>query len=159
MEKSPIDDTIQVYLGDETSQFGKDKQLRLKSVEGDYDYYEIDFNNDGGPEYIEKHHWFTSNYEHLCFTNNLYKFTEERTISISDDFERDDGTLVQLWFKEIEGKVFTFRLFLRDGHNYYLNVTLVENTKVTQVQSYLIVPKSEFDISTKQYIHGIGPNF
>ena len=151
MDKSPIDDNIQVYLGDETSQFDEDKKLRLKSVGGsDYDYYEIDFNNDGEPEYIERRHWFPSNYTTLYLRNYLYKFTKDRTIAINGDFERKDSTLVQLWFKEIEGKVFTFRLFLRDGYNYCLNVSLVENTNVTQVLSYLIAPKKEFIISTQE---------
>lgn len=150
MAKSPIDDNIQIYLGDEKNKFDHDKKLRLKSVGGDHDYYEIDFNNDGESEYFERHFWFPSNYTTLLLINNFYKFTDKRTISINGDFNRDNSTLIQLWFKEIEGKVFTFRLFLNDGYNYFLNVSLVEDTNITQVQSYLIVPKNEFNISTQE---------
>ncbi len=150
MDKSPINDNIQLYLGDEKNKYNEDKQLRLKSVGGDHDYYEIDFNNDGETEYFEKHFWFPSNYTTLYLINNFYRFTDKRTISINGDFDRDNSTLIQLWFKELEGKVFTFRLFLNDKYNYYLNVSLVEGTNITQVQSYLIVPKNEFSISTQE---------
>lgn len=150
MDKSPINDEIQVYLGDETDNYNEDKRLRLKSVGGDFDYYEIDFNNDGEPEYIEKRFVFPSNSLSLYITSNLYRISDKRTISINGDFNRDSSMLIQLWFKEIEGKVFTFRLFLNDGYNYFLNVSLVENTNITQVQSYIIVPKKDFSISTRE---------
>ena len=151
MDKSPINDNIQVYHGDETNKYNEDKRLRLKSVGGDFDYYEIDFNNDGAPEYIEKRFWFPSNYTRLHLINNFYRFTDKRTISINGGIERESSTLIQLWFKEIEGKVFTFRLFLNDKYNYFLNVSLVGNTNITQVQSYIIVPKKEFNIRTQEY--------
>ena len=83
----------------------------------------------------------------LSLLSDFYKFTDKRLISINGGFNRDDSMLIQLWFKEIDGKMFTFRLFLKDGYNYYLNVSLVENTNVTQVQSYIIVPKCEFNIN------------
>ena len=151
MDKSPIDDNIQVYLGDETSQFDEEKKLRLKSVGGnDYDYYAIDFNNDSELEYFDRHYEFPSNYPTLFLINNIYHFTDKRVRSINGDFKSEDSTLVQLWFKEIDGKVFTFRLFLRGGNNYYFNVSLVENTKIIQVQSYLIVPREEFKIITQE---------
>ncbi len=150
MDKSIIDDSIQVYIGDETRQFDDDKKSRLKSVCGDDEYYEIDFNNDGGTEYIER---FYYNIRTWYIINHIYKFSEENIISIGGNFDRDDGTLLQLWFKEIEGKVYTFRLFLKDGYNYYLNVSLVENTNVTQVLSYLIATKKEFEISTQMPPH------
>ncbi|NLP14379.1 MAG: hypothetical protein GX383_07930 [Clostridium sp.] len=147
MAKSPINDDIQIFIGDETDKFDRDKKLRLKSVSGNHDFFEIDFNNDGEPEYFERHYWFPSGYTVLSLLSDFYKFTDKRLISINSDFNRDDSMLIQLWFKEIDGKVFTFRLFLKDGYNYYLNVSLVENTNVTQVQSYIIVPKCEFNIN------------
>ena len=152
MAKSPINDNIQVYLGEEKSKFEQDKQQRLKSVGGDdYDYYKIDFNNDSEPEYFERHFWFPSNYTTLHLINNFYKFTNDRTLSINGGFDREKSKLIQLWFKEIGGKVFTFRLFLNDEYNYFFNVSLVEGTNITQVQSYLIVPKNEFSISRHEH--------
>lgn len=149
IKNSPMYDNIQVYLGDENKDFNEDKQQRLKSVGGANDYYEIDFNNDGDPEYFEKHFWFPSNYTTLYLINNFYKFTDKRVISINGCFEKEDMALIQLWFKEFEGKVFTFRLFLYNQNKYFLNVSLVEDTNITQVQSYIIVPKNRFDIRTQ----------
>ena len=60
----------------------------------------------------------------------------------------EGGLLVQLWFKEIEGKIYTFRLLLNNGYNYVLNVSLIEGIGITQVQSYIIVPKKEFQIQS-----------
>ena len=146
--KSTMDENIKVYLGDENKKFNNDKQSRLKSVGGDHDYYEIDFNNDGEPEYFERDFWFPSNSTTLHLIYNFYKFTDTRIISINGDFDKANSTLLQLWFKEIDGKVFTFRLFLKDQKNYFLNVSLVEDTNITQVQSYLFTPQNEFNIST-----------
>ena len=153
MIKSPISDDIEVYKGDENENFDYDRLLRLKSVSGsnftsDELFYEIDFNNDGIPEYIDKRFWFPSNYTTLHIVNNTYKFTDTRIISINGGFTEEGINLVQLWFKEIEGKTYTFRLFLTHGYNYFLNVSLIENTDVTQVQSYIIAPESKFVIES-----------
>ena len=150
LASSTIDDNIKVYLGDENSKFNNDKKSRLKSVGGDHDYYEIDFNNDGEPEYFERDFWFPSNSTTLHLIYNFYKFSDNRIISINGDFDKANSTLLQLWFKEIDGKVFTFRLFLKDQKNYFLNISLVEDTNITQVQSYLFAPKNEFNISTQE---------
>lgn len=152
MAKSTIDDNIQVYFGDEEIYYDDDKKLRLKSVRDGYDddvYYKIDFNNDGEFEYFEREYWFPSNSTTLNLIYNFYKFTDKRIIEVSSDFDTN-SMLIQLWFKKIEGKVFAFRLFLNEEYNYFLNVSLVDNKNITQVQSYLIVPKKEFNISNKE---------
>jgi len=148
MAKSPINDDIQVYIGDETENIGHDRQLRLKSVGGNETYYEIDFNNDGIPEYLEKHFWFPSNYTRLYLMNDTYRFSESRILSIDNNFNSEGMTLIQLWFKKIGDQVFTFRLFLNSGYNYSLNVTLIDKTYVTQVQSYIVVPKNKFVVNS-----------
>ena len=143
MAKSPINSDIKVFLGDEKSDFDNDKKQRLKSVGGDYDYYEVDFNNDGIPEYIARYFWFPSNLM-MNLIHNFYKFTHEKIITISDI--RYKYAPIQLWFKEINGKIYTFRLFLNYGYNYTLDVSLIEHTNITQVQSYFIIPKKDFII-------------
>jgi len=150
MAKSQINDDIQIYVGDETAGFNHDRLLRLKSVGGDKTYYEIDFNNDGVPEYFEKHFWFPSNYTWLFLVNNTYRFSDNRILSIDNYSDPEEATLIQLWFKKIGDQVFTFRLFLDGGYNYSLNVSLIEKTDVTQVQSYIIVPKSKFVVSLQE---------
>ena len=149
MIKSQINDDLEIYTGDETTKFDRDKLLRLNSVAGEAHFlndrfYEIDYNNDGVAEYIDKRFWFPSNYTRLDLITDTYIFTDKQIVSTNSGFSEDNVTLVQLWFKEIEGKTFTFRLFLTYGYNYLLNVALIENTYVTQVQNYLIAPESVF---------------
>lgn len=149
MKKSPINDEIEVYQGDETSDISHDRKLRLKSVGGDYVYYSIDFNNDGETEYFTKRFWFPSNYTRLCLINNFYRFTDKRIMEIDhDSYNGGNRLLIQLWFKEIEGKIYTFRLFLGNKDQYYLNVSLVEGTDITQVQTYIVVPRTDFHIDS-----------
>ena len=148
MKKSPINDDIELYLGDETEDFDNDKRLRLKSVAGNYDFYEIDVNNDGGVEYARRNFWFPSNYTQLYLQNSMYQFMDGRVVELSCDFGHEDYNLIQLWFQKIGDKVFTFRLFLVDGYNYLLNISLMAGATITQVQSYLIAPKRVFEIST-----------
>lgn len=155
MKKSPINDNIEIFIGDENSIINQDKLLRLQSVAGDYNYYEIDFDNDGEKEYFSKHFWYPSNYTTLYLINNFYKFADSRIVEINNGFYNDKGTLIQLWFKEIDGKVFTFSLYLGNGYNYFLNVSLIEGIYITQAQTYLIAPKLEFDISC-QGMRGTG---
>lgn len=154
MAKSPINDDIEIYVGDETASFDKDRLQRLKSVGGSNqyyehdprDYYEIDYNNDGEVEYINKYYWFPSNYTTLFLINKTFMFTDERIVTTNSAFDYKGATLVQLWFKKIDGKIFTFRLILLDGYNYFLNVSLIENTDITQVQSYIIASKRAFSV-------------
>ena len=111
-----------------------------------------DVNNDGAPEYIDKHYWFPSNYTKLYLINSTYKFTDTRIVTIDTPFDQQIGQqslmLVQLWFKKFGNKNYTFRLFLVGGYNYLLNVSLVEDTNVTQIQSYIAVPQNKFIVSS-----------
>lgn len=147
IDKSPVNDNIRVFTGDETAAFDQDRLQRLQSVGGPGTYYEVDFNNDGQQEYIEKHLWFPSQYAPLYLNTSCYQFTEKRIAAASHDFYRGGSRLIQLWFKEIDGKIFTFRLFLADN-NYILNVSLINGTEITQVQSHIIVPKCTLSVET-----------
>lgn len=148
MAMSPITDDIRIFTGDESPDVGHEELLRLKSVAGAREYYRIDMNNDGKDEYLERHHWFPSNYTVMHLVENVYRITEAGTRRMNLAFDKGREILLQLWFKELEGKVFTFRLYLLDGYNYLLNVSLIEGTEVTQVQSWFIVPNRGFFIET-----------
>ena len=131
-----------IYLGDETPEIDQDKLLRLGSVTSPYDtFYKIDFNNDQKDEYILKSKSYNSIY------TGIYQFTLKGIAGLGYD-EKAGGTLgrpVQLWFKEIEGKVFTFRLYYDvESYYYILNISLIEGTGITQVQTYMIVPKVDY---------------
>jgi len=145
MSKSSVGSDIEVFIGDENDVFDSDKLLRLGSVEGFYSnynrFFEIDFDNNGVNEYIDKAFWFPSNRLRLSLICNTYQFSDNQIASTSRSFEKQGFSLIQLWFKKIDGKVFTFKLYLVYGYNYVLNVSLIEGDSVTQVQSYIIVPE------------------
>ena len=149
MAKSQINDTIEAYIGEETNDFDNNRLLRLKSVGGNKDYYEIDFNNDGIVEYLSKYHWFPSNYTSLQLIPEMYQFEESRILAVEHNFFDPERLLIQAWFQEIEGKIYTFRLFLNDGYNYVLNVSLIDGNDVMQIQSYIIAPKKEVHIQSQ----------
>lgn len=151
MEKSQINDDIEVFEGDEKPSIDQDKLLRLKSVGGDYPYYEIDFNNDGEKEYFTKHFWFPSNYTILNLIVNFYQFTDSRIVEMNGDFYESQGMLIQLWFKEIEGNIFAFRLQLIDGDKYLLDVFRTEGSHIDQVQTYIIVPNNKISVTSGEY--------
>ena len=44
----------------------------------------------------------------------------------------------------IRDRVFTFRLFYHEDSYYVLNVSLIEGTRITQVQTHIIVPKVKY---------------
>ena len=150
MKKSQIDDSIDVFIGDESRDVDNDRFLQLKSIGAYVPCYEIDFDNDGEMEYSTKHHWYPSNYTHMYLITNFYKFTDERLCEIGCGGDNDTGTLIQQWFHELDGKIFTFKLYLGTGYNYFLNVSLIEGTEVTQVQTDMIAPKSEFSVRSDE---------
>lgn len=150
-----IDDTLPdvsagAYTGDESYDFDRVKQQRLKSVSEkliseEPDFMEIDFNNDGVPEYFSKmcegnRELYSDVYQFkdgkaamMDYTMNNYRISDKKDLKYH---------LKQLWFKEISGKIFTFRLFSRDDY-YVLNASLVRGADISQVVSYVIVPIRE----------------
>ena len=46
-----------------------------------------------------------------------------------------------MWFKEFNGKVYTFQLYAMDDFSYMLNVFLVERGRITPVRVDYILPK------------------
>ena len=60
------------------------------------------------------------------------------------NFDNNDKTangLLQMWFKEFNGKVYTFQLYAMDDFSYMLNVFLVERGRITPVRVDYILPK------------------
>jgi len=63
------------------------------------------------------------------------------------NFIQKDDELIQMWFKEIEDKVFTFCVYHTSEYSYMLNVILVENDKVITIRTDIFSPKRQFLIS------------
>ena len=76
---------------------------------------------------------------------NLMLFFMKWTAEISNPFYGEPYGLLQLWFKEFQGKVFTFRLFFSLDH-YVLNVSLIEGSHVSQVQTWMIAPSYQVTV-------------
>jgi len=128
----------ETYTGDESADFDRNLQQRLMSCTGRKEFYEIDFNNDSLPEYFLK-----MRESRRVLYYNAYHIQDKKTQLINYDLNSDRDHLMQLWFKEIEGKIYTCKLFYYDQY-YIFNVSLVEGTDITQVQSYMIMPGREF---------------
>lgn len=138
------------YTGDETAGFDVVKQQRLKSlaeklVSEEPVFSEVDFNNDGVPEY------FSKVYEgEWTFYSDVYQLKEGKAAVMDYTMNnyrvagRDDlhYALKQLWFKELEGRIYTFRLLSRRDF-YILNASLVRDADITQEVTYVIGPKRE----------------
>lgn len=74
-----------------------------------------------------------------------------------DGYGGDNGMdLIQMWFKEIEGKVYTFRLYYVSDYSYMLNVSLLEKSNVKMVRTYLLSPEKAFIVEggTYQEVYG-----
>ncbi|GEM_PF-2522555 len=142
MWNSVVPEKNQFYVGDESTDFDEYLQARLKSISfWGNDLYQTDYNNDGQADYILR-------LRNDGFKIIFYHVNDNWPVKINyenDNYGQPVG-LIQTWFQEINGQVFTFQLFLEDEKYYKLNVTLMKGTQVTLVQSYLIVPEVEYYI-------------
>ncbi|MDE6699172.1 MAG: hypothetical protein K2J91_06825 [Lachnospiraceae bacterium] len=149
MAASPISDDIIVYTGCEESVTDPVKLQRLSS---DYDLYMVDYDNDGIPEYQNKHHWFPSNYTTLHLITEEYRL-ENITLQLQETWEPEcpysfnyEYALIQQWYQEFDGQIYTFQLFLTEGYNYYMNVSLWEEEHISWIASYYITPQCELQV-------------
>ncbi|MBD5551056.1 MAG: hypothetical protein HDQ96_07765 [Lachnospiraceae bacterium] len=161
MEASPISDDIIVYTGCEELVTDPVKFQRL-SVDYYWDWYMVDYDNDGVPEYQIRHHWFPSN------STTLYLITEEcrlenTTLKLLENWEPEcpysnyEYTLIQRWYQEFDNQIYTFQLFLTEGYNYYMNVSLWEEDHISWIASYYITPQCELKVQiTGQQTWGEG---
>lgn len=114
---------------------------------------QIDFANLGVPIYFEKANMIPSSTRNTWYLRSRFYIVDPRDHSEVELEDLEVGKyippqntlrLVQLWFKEIGGKVFTFRLFYVSDYNYIFNVILVEGNQVTKVRTDIVSPKRGF---------------
>lgn len=150
MATSPINDDIIVYTGCEES---VTDPVKLQRLSDDHDWYMVDYDNDGVPEYQSKHHWFPSNYTTLYLITEEYRL-ENITLKLQEIWETEcpyrypnyEYELIQRWYQEFDGKIYTFQLFLTEGYNYYMNVSLWEKEHISWIASYYITPRCELRV-------------
>lgn len=114
-------------------------------------YYKIDFANTDTPVYIRKSNFVPSNYRstwHLRAKFYIYEPQSDTVLELERlelgkelPFENE---LVQMWFKEIDSKVFTFTVHHISDYNYMFNVLLIEDGKIEVVRTDIISPQREF---------------
>ncbi|MDE5949992.1 MAG: hypothetical protein K2H12_00225, partial [Acetatifactor sp.] len=115
--------------------------------------YQVDYDNDGQSEYLARHYWYPSNYTTLGLLTERYRM-DGITVQLYESWEPEcpyssyDYELIQLWYQEFDGKIYTFQLFLTEGYNYYLSVSLVEDSQVSWIASYYVTPRCEWQLET-----------
>ncbi|MCM1552996.1 MAG: hypothetical protein NC092_09925, partial [Butyrivibrio sp.] len=157
MAASPINDGISVFIGCEELVTDAVKLQRL-SDQGDW--YMVDYDNDGQLEYEHRHYWFPSNFTTLYLIREEYRL-EDITWELREAWEPEcpyrHDTLIQRWYQEFDGKIYTFQLFLTEGYNYYLNVSLWEKEQVSWIASYYVTPRCELQVeATGREMAGAG---
>lgn len=147
---------IGIYYGDE-------KRVEDFALTDSYSqYYSIDFANTGISVYFKKSNLIPSSYRDTWLLRARFyvidpaddSAVELNNLEINENnMHQDKPELVQLWFKEIGGKMFTFRLFHTSDYNYMLNVILVEGDQVTQIRNDIFSPQRSFVLTEGERYH------
>ena len=124
-------------------------------------FFEIDFANTGIPVLFEKSTFTPSNlrtFWHLRYRFHLYD-TINSDLIILDNLQvyshpMTDHNLVQLWFRYIDGEVYTFRIFHVSDYNFVLSVILIRGDEILQIRNDMFSPEREFVL-----VEGEVPNF
>lgn len=146
LDRGTSRDGARVYYGDEE----ETADLSL----GEYKtVYQADLANCGTPVYLWKAMFIPSSshaQEYLRIRFFLFDREEnaERELDQLSQYDMTGGIrLFQMWFREIGGKVYTFRMYHVSDYNYLLNVMLLEQDRATQVRAYLLSPRWEFVVT------------
>lgn len=115
--------------------------------------YQIDFLNIGIPIYIRKSNFIPSNYNSTWHLKSCFYLQnpEDSSISMLENMEVNhylpnplQPSLVQMWFKEMEGKVYTFCLYHVSDYNYMLNVVRLEGNEANRIRTDILSPRRHF---------------
>lgn len=116
-------------------------------------YYRIDFANVGIPIYITKSVFTPSDYrstQHLrvkFYINNKHDCMARQLENLELGKHLPTGIeLEQMWFKKIENKILTFRIYHISDYNYLLNIVWINGDKVTQIRTDIFSPQRKFKV-------------
>lgn len=116
-------------------------------------YHQIDFANMGIPIYMRKSNHIPSNYYTTWHLRSFFYLRNPLDNSIValqnmeiNHYVPDDRypVLVQMWFKEMDGKVYTFCLYHVSDYNYMLNVVRLEGNQVNRIRTDILSPQRCF---------------
>ena len=145
---------VDVFCGDEI----KDEDFGVQNVDEFYfssHYHKADFANIGVPIYMRKSNFIPSDYRNVWQFKCRFFLQNPENDSVweLDQMEigasgavpyQDRLVLVQMWFKEIEGKVYTLCLYHAFDYNYVLNVYAIEGDKAEQIRTDILSPQRQF---------------
>lgn len=152
LENGTDESGCSVYFGDEE----KVENFIVPENERRYysnEYHKIDFANIGIPVYMRKSNFYSSNTYTTWFLKCLFYLRDpmEDSIVELENMEIypsappcDKVKLVQMWFKEMEGKVYTFCLYHVSDYNYMLNVVRLEGNEVNRIRTDILSPRRHF---------------
>ena len=110
--------------------------------------YQADVANLGFPVYIQ---W--------CRESNGYEIrfslmdSKTNMLQELEQLSIDEGShplalrLVDMWFKEIDGKTLTFSLYYVSDYSYLLNAVLLEGGEAKPINAWILLPQREFVLS------------
>jgi len=136
----------QVFYGDEKK--GEFIEYKDSSIDRGETAYKMDIANCNLPVYIRK-----STHVPACCSKYLKvmflfysedKIYELGGLSLGQPEQGSDINLVQMWFKEFDGLVYTFRVYHVSDYSYILDVVLLEKDRLTKIQTYLLSPQKKF---------------
>lgn len=116
-------------------------------TESDTNLYKIDFANINIPIYLDLVHFFPSTASSTLHLNRkfyIYDEQQEDLVSIKGLETCINSSLIQTWFKEIDGKIFTFEIYHINNYNYLLNVILVSGNNSTKIRTDIFSPVRNF---------------
>lgn len=135
-----------IFYGDET----EDKSFPGKEyMKGYYEpvFYQSDFTNLNCPIDFYRSVFISSNGLVMHLHASFYIYDHENGKAWPLDFLPGyqffphEEPLIQMWFKELDGKVYTFQIYHLNRYNYMLNVILVEGNQITQIRKDLLIPR------------------
>lgn len=138
-------DITEVYYGDERWAF------EWTSEDNTYQIYKMDIASSNPPVYMCKEMRFTENSEserkylevkYFNFDLQSAFFRQQEGMSIPEvDVGVPETCLIQMWFKEMEGKVYIFRIYSLSDYNYMMSIALVDGSTVRPLKRYFLLPR------------------
>lgn len=120
----------------------------------------IDFTNTGVPVYMDKSSFVPSNdslqwglrCKFYIGSGDRENLTELEKAEI--DVPVQTPRLVQMWFKKIGDKVYSFFMYHVEDYNYVLQTALIEGRDIRLIRSDVLVPRRHFVISDEVWWYG-----
>ena len=132
-----------------TSEIGESIEAE-KVLETGEAVYMADIANCGLPIYMSKSEYEPSNMSTAEYLKiRFYYFNPEEDVFVKMENlsmeEYEPGIrLMQLWVKEFEDSIYTFRVYHVSDYSYLLNIIKLDEDKVTHIATYALLPEKEF---------------